>query len=150
MRRAGLPLILFFSISFSLWAATCDRAGCGTTREGNAIVCFTPAWAVSLSDKLRVAGASLLSAEWDVTHFNGVTEYDCRRPWFFGVEVENGLSALGWLAGLSPTLAVNESRRENLCHQAQEVFTRALEIGSPLILLREDGFDPKEASQPFI
>src|SRR4051812_2543545 len=105
-RRAGLSMILLFSISVSLQAVTCDRAGCGTVRQGNAIVCFTPARPVSLSGELRAGDPSPLPPERDTTNFNEVTEYYYSRPWFFGVEVENG-----WvLAGLAHGIGIWDAR----------------------------------------
>src|SRR5436853_7733974 len=43
MRQVGTPVVLFFVLCLSLQGVTCDRAGCGTVRQGNAVVCFTPA-----------------------------------------------------------------------------------------------------------
>jgi hypothetical protein len=106
MRRAGISMILLLSISLSLPAVTCDRAGCGTARQGNAIVCFTPARPVSLSGELRAVDPSPLPPERDTTNFNEVTQYYHQRPWFFGVEIVNG-----WiLAGLAHGIGIWDAR----------------------------------------
>jgi PKD repeat protein len=106
MRRVGVPLTLFFSLCLSLRGVTCDRAGCGTIRQGNAIVCFTPARPTSLYGELKAVDPNPLPAERDTTNFNEVSEYYYRRNWFFGMDVENG-----WiLAGLAHGIGIWDAR----------------------------------------
>ena len=106
MRRVGVPLTLFFCLCLSLQGVTCDRAGCGTIRQGNAIVCFTPARPTSLYGELKAVDPNPLPAERDTTNFNEVSEYYYRRNWFFGMDIENG-----WiLAGLAHGIGIWDAR----------------------------------------
>ena len=76
----------------------CDRAGCGTIRNGSgtSVVCFTPAtpppsslWG---SAELQPAYTSNLPPDRDTTNFNEFTENYGSRNWFEGLEIlEPGL-----------------------------------------------------------
>lgn len=86
----------------------CDRAGCGTIRQGNNVVCFTPATPVpaNLWGELQPVDSSPLPAERDTTNFNEVTQNYASRNWFNGVDIENG-----WvLAGLAHGIGVWDAR----------------------------------------
>ena len=106
MRGVGIAVVLFFALSLSLQGVTCDRAGCGPIRQGNSVVCFTPARPVSLSGELKAVDPNPLPRERDTTNFNEVREPYWGRHWFYGVDIENG-----WiLAGLAHGIGIWDAR----------------------------------------
>lgn len=86
----------------------CDRSSCGTVRQGNAVVCFTPAKPVSstLWGDLQPVDGAQLPSERDATNFNEFRESYDARNWYYGVDIENG-----WvLAGLAHGIGVWDAR----------------------------------------
>jgi PKD repeat protein len=86
----------------------CDRAGCGPIRQGNNVVCFTPAKPApaSLWGELQPVDPSPLPAERDTTNFNEATQNYASRNWFNAVDIENG-----WvLAGLAHGIGIWDAR----------------------------------------
>lgn len=86
----------------------CDRAGCGPIRQGNTVVCFTPARPApaNLWGELEPVDANPLPTERDTTNFNEVTQNYASRNWFNSVDIENG-----WvLAGLAHGIGVWDAR----------------------------------------
>ncbi|HEX6903193.1 MAG TPA: PKD domain-containing protein [Thermoanaerobaculia bacterium] len=101
------PAVMFLAPPVS-GQETCDRAGCGPIRQGNNVVCFTPAKPApaNLWGELQPVDPSPLPAERDTTNFNEVTQNYASRNWFNGVDVENG-----WvLAGLAHGIGIWDAR----------------------------------------
>ena len=85
-----------------------DRAGCGPIRQGNVVVCFTPAKPApsNLWGELQPVDSSPLPAERDTTNFNEATQNYGSRNWYYGVDIENG-----WvLAGLAHGIGIFDAR----------------------------------------
>ncbi|MFL6235066.1 MAG: PKD domain-containing protein [Thermoanaerobaculia bacterium] len=85
--------VLFLTLPVAA-QTVCDRAGCGTIRNGAAIVCFTPAtpppsslWS---SAQLQPAYTGALPSDRDTTNFNELYENYGSRNWFEGLEIQNG------------------------------------------------------------
>src|SRR4051812_34095152 len=91
---AVLAVALLFLTLPAAAQTVCDRAGCGTIRNGAAIVCFTPAtpppsslWS---SAQLQPAYTGALPSDRDTTNFNELYENYGSRNWFEGLEIQNG------------------------------------------------------------
>ena len=98
-----LPAIFF--LTRPVMAATvCDRAGCGTIRQGTTVVCFTPATPAPSSlwsqGQLQPAETGALPRERDTTDFNEVTTNYGARNWFYGVDIQNGYILMGLSHGI--------------------------------------------------
>lgn len=98
-----LPAIFF--LTRPVMAATvCDRAGCGTIRQGNTVVCFTPATPAPSTlwsqGQLQPADTGALPRERDTTDFNEVTTNYGARNWFYGVDIQNGYILMGLSHGI--------------------------------------------------
>ncbi|HTG32445.1 MAG TPA: PKD domain-containing protein [Thermoanaerobaculia bacterium] len=98
-----LPAIFF--LTRPVMAATvCDRAGCGTIRQGQTVVCFTPATPAPSTlwsqGQLQPADTGALPRERDTTDFNEVTTNYGARNWFYGVDIQNGYILMGLSHGI--------------------------------------------------
>jgi len=104
-----LATVLTFVGSSAASAVVCDRGNsCGVIREGNSVVCFTPATPVlpTLWGELQPADSGNLPPERDNTNFNEFGTAYFNRNWYYGMDVENG-----WvLAGLTHGVAIFDAR----------------------------------------
>ena len=105
-----LPAIFFLTRPVMAVPVVCDRAGCGTIRQGQTVVCFTPATpapSTLWSDPppagrglLQPADTGALPRERDTTDFNEVTTNYGARNWFYGVDIQNGYILMGLSHGI--------------------------------------------------
>jgi PKD repeat protein len=86
--------VLFLTLPVAAQQQVCDRAGCGTIRNGAAIICFTPATPPPSSlwsnAQLQPAYTGALPSDRDTTNFNELYENYGSRNWFEGLEIQNG------------------------------------------------------------
>lgn len=99
-----LPAIFFLTRPVMAATTVCDRAGCGTIRQGQTVVCFTPATPAPSSlwsqGQLQPADTGALPRERDTTDFNEVTTNYGARNWFYGVDIQNGYILMGLSHGI--------------------------------------------------
>ena len=98
-----LASLALFLVARSATAAACDRAGCGTERNGPVITCFTPATPPpsALWGELQPAYTGALPPERDTTNFNELYENYGSRNWFEGIEIQNGYLLVGLAHGIA-------------------------------------------------
>jgi PKD repeat protein len=99
-----LPAVFFLTRPVMAVTTVCDRAGCGTIRQGNTVVCFTPATPAPSSlwsqGQLQPADGGALPRDRDTTDFNEVTTNYSSRNWFYGVDIQNGYILMGLAHGI--------------------------------------------------
>jgi PKD repeat protein len=100
----ALAVVLFMAGPVGAQDPNCDRAGCGTVRNGPVITCFTPAtpppstlWS---SAQLQPAWTGALPPDRDSTNFNELYENYGSRNWFEGVEIQNGYILMALAHGI--------------------------------------------------
>jgi PKD repeat protein len=109
--RVHLSILAFLALAAVLFMAgpvaaqtDCDRAGCGTIRNGPVITCFTPATpppsALWSNAQLQPAWTGALPSDRDTTNFNELYENYGSRNWFEGVEIQNGYILMALAHGI--------------------------------------------------